>query len=84
MFWGSFNAKGKGRLINVESMMNSDKCKAFLQTHLLPTKQKGFPDRDGIFQQDLAPCHTSQKNRTFFEERGLTVLVSGLKTTDFL
>ena len=74
MFWGSFNAKGTGRLINVEGMMNSDKYKAVLQTHLLPTMQRDFPDGDGIFQQDLAPCHTSRKMRTFFEESGLTIL----------
>ncbi|KAG1674513.1 CD63 antigen [Nymphon striatum] len=44
------------------------------QTHLLPTMKRDFPDGDGIFQQDLAPCHTSCKMRTFFEESGLEVL----------
>ena len=29
---------------------------------------------DGVFQQDLAPCHTSKKMRTVFEENGLTTL----------
>ena len=28
----------------------------------------------GFSQQDLAPCHTSKKMRTFFEENGLTTL----------
>ena len=54
--------------------MNSDKYKALLQTHLLPAMQRDFPDGDGIFQQDLAPCRTARKMRTFFEESGLTVL----------
>ncbi|KAG1674190.1 Transposable element Tc1 transposase [Nymphon striatum] len=62
------------RLVSVEGMMNSDKYKAVLQTHLLPTMRRDFPDGDGIFQQDLAPCHTSCKMRTFFEESGLEVL----------
>ncbi|KAG1693198.1 Rho GTPase-activating protein 26 [Nymphon striatum] len=62
------------RLVCVEGMMNSDKYKAVLQTHLLPTMRRDFPDGDGIFQQDLAPCHTSCKMRTFFEESGLEVL----------
>ena len=74
MFWGSFSANGTGRLISVEGMMNSDKYKAVLETHLLPTMRRDFPDGDGIFQQDLAPCHTSRKMRTFFEESGLEVL----------
>ncbi|KAG1681713.1 putative non-intrinsic ABC protein 5 [Nymphon striatum] len=62
------------RLVSVEGMMNSEKYKAVLQTHLLPTMRRDFPDGDGIFQQDLAPCHTSCKMRTFFEESGLEVL----------
>ncbi|KAG1664759.1 Flotillin-1 [Nymphon striatum] len=36
--------------------------------------RRDFLDGDGIFQQDLAPCHTSRKMRTFFEESGLEVL----------
>ena len=66
MFWVIFTSKGPGQLINVEGIMNSDKYKAILQTHLLPVLQRGFPDGDGIFQQDLAPCHTSKKIRAFF------------------
>ena len=42
MFWGSYNDKGIIRLINVESMINSDKYKAVLQTHLLPSMQRDF------------------------------------------
>jgi len=52
----------------VEGMINSDKYKAKLQSHLLPVLESYFPDGDGIFQQDLAPCHTSKKLRKFFEE----------------
>ena len=58
MFWGSFDAKGTGRLINVEGMMNSDKYKAVLLTHLLPTMQRDFPDGDGVFEQNIAPFFT--------------------------
>ena len=64
------NAKGTGRFINLEGTMSSDKYKAVLQIHLLPTMQRDFSDGDGIFQQDLAPCHTPRKMRTFFEENG--------------
>ena len=38
--------------------MNSDKYKAILETHLLPTMKSYFPDGDSIFQQDHAPYHT--------------------------
>ena len=70
MFWGSFTAKGQGHLI----MTNSDKYKATLQSHLLPVLERDFADGDCIFQQDLAPCHTSKKMRTFFEEKDITIL----------
>ena len=40
MFWGSFTAKGLGRLIIIEGMMNSDKYKAILQSHLLTVLEK--------------------------------------------
>ena len=65
MFWGSFDDKGTGRLNNAEGMMNGDKYKTVLRTHLLLTMQMDFPDGDGIFQEDPIPCHTSRKIRTF-------------------
>ena len=74
MFWGTFSAFGPGRLVPVEGMMNSDKYKNILETHLLPILQTNFPNGDGIFQQDLAPCHTSKKMQKFFEQSAITVL----------
>ena len=74
MFLGSFTAKGPGQLVNVERRMDSDKYKAILQMHLLPVVHRDFPDGESIFQQDLAPCHTSRKVCTFFAESGLTIL----------
>ena len=43
-----------------EGMMNSIKYKEILTKYLLPTVQVAFPEGGGIFQQDLAPCHTSK------------------------
>ena len=61
MFWGSLTSKGPGRLIIIEGMMNSDKYKETLQSHLLPVLERDFADGDCIFQQDLGQCHTSKK-----------------------
>ena len=33
-----------------------------------------FPDGSGIFQQDLAPCHTSKVMQLFFKNTKLTLL----------
>ena len=73
MFWDSFTAKSPGCLIIIEGMMNSDQYKATLQSHLLPVLERDFADGDCIFQQDLAPCHTSKKTCTFFEEKDITI-----------
>ena len=48
--------------------MNSEKYKNILETHLLPTLQSCFPDGDGIFQQDLAPCHASNKMKKYLKK----------------
>ena len=55
-------------------MMNSDKYKATLQSHLLPVLERDFADGDCIFQQDLVQWHTSKKMRTLFEEKDITIL----------
>ena len=65
MFRGSFTAKSPRRLIIIKGMMNSDKYKATLQSHLLPVLERDFADGDCVFQQDLAPYHTSKKNAQF-------------------
>lgn len=74
MFWGSFTAKGVGRLVIVNGMMNSEKYESVLTTHLLPTIHECFPNNDGIFQQDLATCHTSKRMKRFFQEEKITTL----------
>ena len=66
MFWESFTAKGPKRPILMEGMMDRAKYKATLQSHLLPVLERDFADGDCIFQQDLAPCHTSKKNAHIF------------------
>ncbi|XP_063855001.1 uncharacterized protein LOC135097165 [Scylla paramamosain] len=36
--------------------------------------EKRFPDGSGIFQQDLAPCHTSKIVKNFMTEKNIQVL----------
>ncbi|KAJ4428893.1 hypothetical protein ANN_25886 [Periplaneta americana] len=41
---------------------------------IVPQLQKSFPDGRGMFQQDLAPCHTSRKTTEFFNKKNIQVL----------
>lgn len=74
MFWGTLTARGPGRLIPVDGMMNSDKYKAILTNHLVPVLEREYPDGKAIFQQDLAPCHTSVKMQKFFKDNKLNIM----------
>lgn len=74
MFWGCFTHEGPGALIPIKGMMNSDKYIHLLETRIVPQLQKSFPDGRGVFQQDLAPCHTSRKTTEFFNKKNIQVL----------
>ena len=41
---------------------------------MLPSTDKLYRDADLIFQQDLAPAHTAKSTKTWFHDRGITVL----------
>lgn len=74
MFWGCFSFFGPEALVPVEGMMNGDKYLEIVRSRVIPLLQKLYPDNSGIFQQDLAPCHTSKKVKTFFRQNGLKTL----------
>ena len=64
MFWGMLSVSGPARLVPVAEIMNSEKDKKLIETHLLPIVQIRFPDGDGTFQQVLPPGQTSNKLQT--------------------
>lgn len=74
MFWGCMSYNGPGPLVPIEGMMNSDKYIALLERRVVPLLLQMFPESNGIFQQDSAPCHTSKKCKNFFSENKITVL----------
>ena len=74
MFWGGFTWKGVGSLVPIEGMMNTDKYIDVLKRRAFPDLKRAFPDENGIFQQDLAPCHSSRKTVKFFQENQVSVL----------
>ena len=65
---------GPGSLIPIERMMNSDKYKDILANYFLPILFDSDSRAGRVFQQDLAPCHTSEKIQTFFAQTGINLL----------
>jgi len=61
MFLGCFSYKGVRSLFPAQGMMKSDQYIEVLQRRLIPDMQKAFSCGEGIFQQNLAPCHCSEK-----------------------
>ena len=57
-----------------KGMMNSEKCIKLLQDRLLPPLQEWFPEVIVIFQQDLAPYHTSKATMKFLSDHSIKVL----------
>lgn len=74
MFWGCFSIHGPGPLMTVEGMMDSLKYIDVLDTQLIPAMQQWYPENNGVFQEDLAPCHSSKISKTFKQENEINVL----------
>ena len=74
MFWGSFSYSGVESLVPIEGMMNSDKCIDVIEKKIISNIRRAFPDDGGLFQQDLAPCHSSKKVKKVCRKHKLNVL----------
>jgi len=55
-FWGNFSFSGVGSLKPTEGMINSGRCIDAIERNVIPDMRWAFPDRGGIFQQDLVQC----------------------------
>ena len=54
--------------------MNADKYIEVIQCKVVKDMERAFSNGEGIFQQDLAPCHTAKKVKKFFEENHIKIL----------
>jgi len=74
MFWGCFSIEGPGTLKPVTGMMNAVAYIEVLERKLIPELADKFPNGDGVFQQDLAPCHTAKKVAKFMTDNNIKTL----------
>ena len=74
MFRGCLTYSSPGTLIPVNGMMKSEQYIQVLQSKVLPVLLEQLPNGNGIFQQDLAPCHTSKRVKEFMKNHDVNVL----------
>jgi transposase len=54
--------------------MNSEKYSDIIKRRVVPAMENGFPNGDGIFQHDFAPCHSSRKVKKVTEDLKINML----------
>ena len=74
MFWGSFCYKGVGSLCPIMGMMNADRYVDIINNTIQNDMEEAFPEGNGIFQQDLAPCHRAKKVHKLFREKNIRLI----------
>lgn len=73
--WGAFSSKGVSMLKRVQGNLNSQRYQAEIINDIKNVCEcLVFPDKDYIFQQDLASCHNSLSTRQFLEDNNVKVL----------
>lgn len=75
MVWGCLSSKGGiGPIDRVKGTMNADVYQEVLDENLIGHIKDAFPDRDFIFQQDGARCHTAKSTLKWFEEHQIPIV----------
>ncbi len=74
MIWAAMSSAGVGPLCFQKSTVNAAIYQEILEHFMLPSADKLYGDADFIFQQDLAPAHTSKGTKSWFNDHGVTVL----------
>nr|KAF6387472.1 hypothetical protein mMyoMyo1_007968 [Myotis myotis] len=68
MVWGMFSWHDLGPLIRVEQCLNSTTCLSIIADQVHPIMLMAYPNGDGFFQQDNAPCHRACIVQEWFQE----------------
>ncbi len=81
-WFGLLLSAGVGPLCFLKSTVNAAIYQERLEHFMLPSADKLYGDADFIFQQDLAPAHTAKGTKSWFNDRGVTVLDWPANTPD--
>lgn len=74
MIWGCMSSRGLGKLHFVDGTVNAVKYQEILKNHLMPAKRKLYRNREVIFQQDGASCHTAKSTMQWLKDNKVEVL----------
>jgi len=74
MFWGCFSAQGLGPIVPLVGSVNGAVHLETIRKHVIPTMKRFFPNGDGIFQEDNAPCHKSKIVAEFRAKKNIRTL----------
>lgn len=58
----------------VEGNMEQHQYQRVLENRMMPQMRDWFPNEDGIFMHDLAPCHTAKRIKEFVRQNNIQVL----------
>lgn len=68
MVWAVFTWHGLGPLVQLNRSLTGNGYVQLLTDHLQPFMDFMYPNNDGIFMDDNAPCHRARTVRDWFEE----------------
>ncbi len=74
MIWAAMSSAGVGPLCFLKSTVNAAIYQEILEHFMLPSAGKLYGDADFMFQQDLAPAHTTKGTKSWFNDHDVTVL----------
>ncbi len=74
MIWAAMSSAGVGPLCFLKSTVNAAIYQEMFRALHASFCWQAYGDADFIFQQDLAPAHTSKGTKSWFNDHGVTVL----------
>ncbi len=80
MIWGAMSSAGVGPLCFLKTNVTAPVYQYILEHFMLPSADQLFKDADFIFQQDLAPAHTTKSTKRWLNDHGVGVLDWTAKT----
>ncbi len=74
MIWGAMSSAGVGSLCFLKTNVTTPAYQEILEHFMLPSADQLFKEADFIFQQDLAPAHSTKSTKSWLNDHGVGVL----------